>query len=234
MENIPGPVNDNTPVEVPTVQIVDIKKRYSVKRIEPSRTRDWCMNKHYAKRLPSIMIAFGLYDHSVLIGICTFGMTPNYIEMKAWEPFDLLELNRLVVNDGLPANTTSFFVGHCLKKIPKPTVIISYADIQMGHFGYIYQATNWIYTGIGGIGSRIYIMKDGTERHQRHDDLIDMDQVDRIEKTTGKARYYYFCGHRKDRKKMMALLRFPVLPYPKGDPKRYDAGYVPAVQLNLF
>ena len=32
--------------------------------------------------------------------------------------------------------------------ITKPKVIVSYADTSLGHHGYIYQATNWIYTGL--------------------------------------------------------------------------------------
>ena len=35
-----------------------------------------------------------------------------------------------------------------LNLLPKPQAIVSYADTSQGHHGYIYQATNWIYTGL--------------------------------------------------------------------------------------
>jgi hypothetical protein len=211
-----------------------VKDIYSVKSIDKYLTKEWCLKKHYAHRLPVVSYAFGLYENDILVGISTFGMPPNYQEMIAWQPFELLELNRLVVKDDLPKNTLSFFVSNCLNLLPKPKVIISYSDFRMGHHGYIYQATNWIYTGIGGEGQKIYIMKDGTERHQRHGDKINMKLVDRIEKTTGKARYYYFIGTKNDKKNMMKLLRFEILPYPKGENSRYDSSYNPIIQTQLF
>jgi hypothetical protein len=212
-----------------------IKTKYEVRAIPRDQTKEWLLHKHYAKRMPSISYAFGLYDtKNDLQGVCTFGMPPNYMEMIAWKPFDLLELNRLVVNENMPANTLSVFVSTSLKLLPKPKVIISYSDFRMGHHGYIYQATNWIYTGIGGDGQNIYIMKDGSERHQRHEKTINMDLVDRVEKTTGKARYFYFIGDKKQKKEMQRLLRFDRLPYPKGDNQRYDASYKPTTQSVLF
>ena len=76
-------------------------KDYFVMPIKSEETESWLLYKHYAKRIPSISLSFGLYENKELIGVCTFGMTPNYIEMKSWEPFQILELNRLVVNEGL-------------------------------------------------------------------------------------------------------------------------------------
>jgi len=206
---------------------------YRILPITRDDYKSWLLHKHYAHRIPSISYAFGLYSDK-LEGVCTFGMPPNYVEMKAWEPYEILELNRLIVNDGLPKNTLSYFVSNCIKLLPKPKILISYSDFRQGHHGYIYQATNWVYTGIGGIGQKIYIMKDGTERHQRHEDKIDMKLVDRIELTTGKARYFYFHGSKIDKAKMKKMLRFDILPYPKGDNKRYDTSYKPKTQALLF
>jgi len=209
-------------------------KGYTVKSIDTFQTKEWILKKHYAKRMPSISYSFGLFKESILVGVCTFGMPPNYEEMAAWQPFYLLELNRLVVNEGLEKNSLSFFVGQCLKMLPKPKVIISYSDFSKGHYGYIYQATNWIYTGVGSIGEKMYIMKDGTERHQRHKNKINPELILRIEKTTGKGRYYFFCANRKDKKNLLKQLRYKTLPYPKGDNKRYNADYSPTVQQSLF
>ncbi len=213
-----------------------VKDKYEVRPIPASYASGWCLKKHYAGRVPPIVQAFGLYEKSgMLTGVCTFGTSANYREAEAWDPFELRELNRLIVDEGAPENTTSFFVGQCIKRIERPMVLISYADLGMSHYGYIYQATNWIYTGISGAGQNVYIMRDGRELHQRTVDIGDggkykkmlynTGQITGIKKTKGKARYYYFCADKRTKKRMMEMLRFPVLPYPKGDGKRYDASY---------
>jgi hypothetical protein len=174
-----------------------------------------------------------LYYKNSLVGICTFGMSPNYAESKAWEPFVCLEFNRLVIETS-QKNAASYLIGNAIKLMEKPLVFISYADFRQGHIGYVYQATNWVYTGIGGEGHPIYIMKNGEEHHPRHEKTIDMSLVDHIEKTEGKARYYYFHGSKSQCKKMRNKLRFQVLPYPKGETQRYDAGGRVATQQLLF
>lgn len=49
-----------------------------------------------------------------------------------------------------------------------------------------------------------------------------------------KHRYFYFLGSKTERKKMMKALAYPIVPYPKGDNKRYDASYQPAKEQLLF
>jgi len=213
---------------------MSIKDKFNVESIKSKETHDWLLNKHYAGRIPSISRSFGLFNRNLLVGVITFGMPPNYVEMKAWKPYDLLELNRLVTNDNLPKNSTSYFVSKAIKKLRQPKVLISYADIDNGHYGYIYQATNWIYTGIGGAGCRVYIMEDGRELHQRHEDKINKQNVEEVTKTTGKCRYYYFHGNSRDVNKMESMLRFEEKPYPKGDNELYDASYKPQVQKTIF
>jgi hypothetical protein len=227
---------------------MSIKNKYEVSTIHREEAIPWLLGKHYAHRKPSITHSFGLYLYDsgdmILCGVCTYGQQANYIEMKAWEPFKLLELNRLVVNDGLPKNVLSYFVSQTIKQLPKPVVLISYSDFDMGHHGYIYQATNWCYTGIGGKGDNVYIMENGKECHQRTIDIGDGGEYKKelikkgaivgSRKTSGKGRYYYFNGSKTEKKRMRNILRYKKLPYPKGDNKRYDTSYKPEVQMMLF
>lgn len=60
----------------------------------------------------------------------------------------VFELNRLCVSEGLPKNALSWFVGQTFKMLPSPLALVSFADSGQNHHGYIYQATNWIYTGL--------------------------------------------------------------------------------------
>ena len=142
-----------------------------VKRIESFECRDWLLNKHYAKRMCSISYAFGLYIDKVLNGVVTFGMSPSInlaqsICGLAYKD-NVLELNRLVVNDGLPKNTLSYFVSKAINMLPNNKIIVSFADANMNHNGYIYQATNFIYTGVSSNNTKL-IDKNGKEFHFRN------------------------------------------------------------------
>ena len=126
---------------------------YTVLQIPSAQTHEWLLYKHYAHRIPSITYAFGLYDEQNLIqGVCTFGSPPSPALIQGLfnkqYTDKIIELNRLCINGEMPENTTSYFVSRCLKQLPKPTIVVSYADTSMGHTGYIYQACNFIYTGL--------------------------------------------------------------------------------------
>ena len=54
------------------------------------------------------------------------------------------ELNRLCTNDDLDKNANSYFISRCFDLLPKPMIIVSYADKSVGHNGYIYQALNFM------------------------------------------------------------------------------------------
>ena len=203
-----------------------IKDKYRVSSINARDTHDWLLNKHYAKRIPSISWAFGLFDET-LQGVCTFGKPaspPLCVGIcGADNSSKVYELNRLVINEWCEKNTASFFISNCLKKLPKNLILVSYADTGMEHIGKVYQATNWIYTG--ATVERTDIGTD-TGTHPRHyDKSIDYTK-NRVFRSS-KHRYVYFTGKKYD-------LNYPVMPYPKGESKRYDASYNPQVQATLF
>ncbi len=142
-----------------------------VKTIQHFECKDWLLHKHYAKRMCSISYAFGLYIDGVLNGVITFGMPPSSTLAESICGLNykdnVLELNRLVVNDGLPKNTLSFFVSRSINKLPNNKIIVSFADANMSHNGYIYQATNFIYTGVSSNTTKL-IDKFGEEFHFRN------------------------------------------------------------------
>ena len=208
-----------------------------VMSIDKKQSYDWLLNKHYAKRIPSISYCFGLYLHNKLIGVCTFGFPPNYNYNNGKCVFNnyeclTLELNRLIVNESLPKNTLSFFVSKCLKILPKPSCIVSYADRNSGHNGYIYQATNWIYTG-ESTPKHKYIFENGTEFDVRRGIENKGKIVDKI-LLLPTYRYIYFNGNKKNIKKMKKDFKMNIKPYPKGKNKNYDTSYKPIVQQDLF
>jgi len=224
-----------------------IKEKYTVKSITNFDCRDWIINKHYAKRLPPIEYAMGLFSEVGLQGIVTYA-TPvsNPLRKLFFPDFSIMELNRLVINEGLEKNSLSFLVSQSLKLIPPPMVIVSYADTSQNHHGYIYQATNFIYTGLSAKrtdykikgmehlhGHTIADISRGQEnRSQFLKDKFGSDFS--LEDRPRKHRYFYFLGSKQQIKRMNELLPYKIEPYPKGDNVRYDASYKPTIQKTIF
>lgn len=222
------------------------KKEFFVSIIEKKETYPWLLRKHYARTIPNIMFAFGLYKNHILKGVCCFG-TPANNHNNQIGKYKMIELVRLCVDEGLPKNCLSFFVSKCLGCLKKPLAIISYADKGKNHNGYIYQATNWIYTGVGG-GVDFYIDKEQNEIHSRimSDYRLKMPNLSRreiakklewrLEKGTFKHRYFYFLGDKNQIQEMKYELfeKYKQHPYPKGENKRYDSGKEIETQISLF
>ena len=216
---------------------------FKVESIHKDQTKEWLKYKHYAQRIPPMSYTFGLFNDNKLIGVCTYG-TPISKELcvnvcgEKWKSI-VIELNRLVVEDDLPKNTLSFFVGQTFFLLPKPKIIVSYADTQQNHNGYIYQATNWIYTGLT---NKNYDWKlKGTNKHSRtlngqYNAEYMSKHPDKFEKVarSQKHRYFMILASKKLRNQLIKKLGYPKQPYPKGKNQRYDSSYKINKQINLF
>ena len=228
--------------------------KYIVSKIKNHECKEWFLHKHYAKRIPSTSFAFGLYKNSVLVGVCSFGrpMSPALTKgaFNGLYQDTFLELNRLVINEGEDRNALSFFVSQSLKQLPKPNVIVSYADTSQNHHGYIYQATNWIYTGLSAKRPDYHIKGLNLHSASITDSLGRTDKKEGIKQVTllrekygddfymedraRKHRYFYLLGGKQVKKQMLKNLAYKVEAYPKGDNKRYDASYEASPQGVLF
>jgi hypothetical protein len=215
-----------------------------VKPIKSTETTLWLLNKHYAKRLPSISYAFGLYVDDVLSGVVTYGSPPSpplCVGLCGKEyRHKVLELNRLIIDTDIK-NSSSMLVGRSLKQLPPERIIVSFADTSQGHVGYIYQATNFLYTGLSakrtewavkGLESnhaRSYAHKRTTKQMKEDfgDDFY-------YRERSRKHRYVTFTGNKSHKKQLRSKLLYEVENYPKGESKRYDSsGYV-AKQMVIF
>ena len=131
---------------------MSIKDKYNVESIDSKETYEWLLHKHYAKRIPHIKYSFGLFCNKNLIGVLTIGNSPSkdltHHLLKGKYLNKIQELNRLCINENLDKNVLSYFVSNVFNLLPKPIILVSYADTSQNHNGYIYQATNWIYTGL--------------------------------------------------------------------------------------
>jgi hypothetical protein len=189
----------------------------------------WILQKHYAKRLPSISYAFGLYIDNQLKGIVTYGIPASNALCEGVCGVDnksfVIELNRLCLQDNTK-NEASFLVANSIKLLPKPMVIVSYADTAQGHVGYVYQATNFLFTGTTKERTDMFA---GEGKHSRHATDPSVRQF-----RSAKHRYVYIHGNKTERKKLLKSLNYKQEPYPKGDIKKYDSGGEVATQNLLF
>ena len=194
-----------------------LKPTIEIKQIAYTDVKPFLLNIHYARKMPQVQYAFGLFVDAELVGVVTYGQpaTPSISKGIATEDYKhrVLELNRICLlpkyNGG---NYASMLVGKSLRMLPKDYYVVSYSDTAWGHIGYIYQATNWLYTGMTRPRTDMANKKGGHARHYVKGEKV------RIYRSA-KHRYVYMTG---DKTKQKKLLRWAVFPYPKGDSQKYD------------
>ena len=222
----------------------------NVIRVQPREVHHWLVSVHYAKRIPSISHAFGLFDGTEPLGYVTYG-TPSSAPLRQGvagvEYADkVLELNRLVfpnpVEDG-----PSILVSKSLRMLPRPSIVVSYADTAMGHIGYVYQACNFMYTGLSAkrtdwkirgmehmhgqtIADISRHVSSGRAEYMRERFGDDFYLSDRPRK----HRYIFITGSKSQKKQIRQRIIYDEQPYPKGDSKRYVLDSEPATQMGMF
>lgn len=203
---------------------------YSIKQIDSKTANRLTIENHYLHRKASTMFAYGLFDGEEMLGTVIYGKPASPALCKgvcgADEANKVIELTRLWIKDGTPKNTESYLIGRSLKLLPKDyDIIVSYAEIGAGHIGVVYQATNWIYTGLSDKHIQWVLKDNESAKHARH--LFDAvggvakakelygDLLEGVERPR-KHRYIFFNSATKSRKKeLLSKLRYPVQPYPK-------------------
>jgi hypothetical protein len=204
-----------------------MKNQYQVKQISYQDTKPFILDIHYAKRMPSISYAYGLFDAEDLIGIISYGSPPSPALCKGIAGEEnkslVIELNRLVLKHN-KKNQASMLIGASFKLLPKPRIIVSYADTEQEHTGIVYQATNFIYTGLSDkrkewrlIGSNIH-SKTVCETYTLEERKNNKDKFEHIDRPR-KHRYIYLIGNKNEKKKLLKDLKYKVQEYPKSKGK---------------
>jgi hypothetical protein len=204
--------------------IVDTIRPISRKECEP-----FILGIHYAKRFPSITYAFGMFQNNELIGIVTYGTPPSSTLRRGVAGDDyidkILELNRLVLKYNRK-NEASRLISKSLKMLPE-SVVVSFADTEQGHVGYVYQACNFMYTGLSAkrtdwkikgkehlhgqtIADEFRGIENRAEaiRQKYGDDFY-------LKERSRKHRYVYIVGSKTFKKKALKSLKYDIMNYPK-------------------
>jgi hypothetical protein len=185
-----------------------------------------CENWHYSQVIPvGKLVKVGVWENDKFIGAVIFGRGANNNMLK---PFGLnadegCELVRVAMtHHNTPVSKVLSLAIKFLKKSNSGLkLIVSYADADQNHHGCIYQATNWIYTGLMNKGQMGAFIINGKKTHRKsvHSKGIKQN-IESVRKhldpnatvfiTSGKHRYLMPL-EKKTRKKIECLAK----PYPK-------------------
>lgn len=205
-------------------------KDWSVKPIDNATAQQVVVEHHYLHRKAPCSQAFGLFDNlGELRGVVMYG-TPSSSSLRAGvagkeHANNVIELTRLWIDDRTPKNSESYLIGNSIKQCVKE-IVVSFADTAQNHLGIVYQATNWIYTGVSakrtdwtveGIDKHGHTWADkytASEMRELYGDRFTLVPRSR------KHRYIFINAKGSRRKELMSLLRYKQEPYPKLQEKR--------------
>ena len=200
---------------------------YIVKPCTRFDARPFIVDIHYAKKFPPITYLYGLYDENELVGVISYGVCPSDLVCRGICGYEhrkeVIQLNRLVLKYNRK-NEASFLVAKSLKMLPKPAIVISYADTKQNHIGIVYQATNFLYIGLSlkmkewrikdsDMHSRTISQQFSLEEKKSNPDKFYQVYRDR------KHRYIYFLGNKKQIKTYKDKLNYKIEKYPKRNQK---------------
>lgn len=197
---------------------------YSVRQISREDAKDFFLEGHYLKKYPKISYLFGLFHGNSLVGAISYGTVSSPAARKsvAGEEYSniVIELNRLFLKDN-KKNEASFLISKSIKLLPKPLIIISYADNGQGHSGTIYRASNFAYGGKSESYHSDWFVKGKEHLHPstlfrefRHE----KNKISKIKEKYGdllykrarskKDRFFFVHANKKDKKEILSSIRW--------------------------
>lgn len=187
--------------------------------------REFTHRYHYTGLGGNAQWRWGLWRGAVLYGVVSYNLptiSTCVSVFGAEHKHQVWHMSRLALADAAPPNSESRLIGLSLRAVhaenPGVWAVITYADPSVGHIGYVYQATNAIYTGTGGHLNH-WVDLDGNRRAEHMDGkTITAESGWTRHKGLPKHRYIYILGNKAERRQRLALLRYPSLPYPKATP----------------
>lgn len=194
----------------------------TIGRVGATDVREFAHRYHYTGLGGNAQWRWGLWHGVVLYGVVSYNL-PTISTCEAMfgpeHKHRIWHMSRLVLADAAPPNSESRLIGGSLRKLhhdnPDVWAVVTYADPSAGHIGYVYQATNAVYTGTGG-HLHYWVDQQGNRRAEHMDGkTITAESGWTRHKGPAKHRYVYILGTAKQRRERLRMLRFPALPYPK-------------------
>lgn len=215
-----APLWDTTPDNPPNVRDL------AVGPATVADVRDFASRYHYARNAHTDGWRYGLWHGVTLYGVIVYNLPTRSVCECVFGPNHanhVLHMPRLVLSPDAKPNSESHLIGRSLRllhvDLPDVWAVVTYADTTVGHIGYVYQATNALYTGtvaprpyyLDAEGRRRAVYRDG--KTLTPSAAAELGYTRHLSKV--KHRYLYILGGRTQRRQRRGLLRLPVLPYPK-------------------
>lgn len=220
--------------------------------IDKLTAKNFVKKHHYSHSSNLHMVSYGLFQktnipdkffngvESKLIGVVIYSQPAGRQAAESISDLvgidECLELIRLVILDGYGKNIESWFISQSFKLLkrdfPNIKVIISYSDTEQNHKGIIYQATNFLFTGLNSdtnlmpnfsislsnnpfkwIHSRTVFSMYGS--HNIEHLKKNIGKTFWRKKEAGKLRYIYIISDKKTKKDILKTLKMKILTYPK-------------------
>ena len=128
--------------------------RFEIQVVGRDAVKSLLEKHHYTHSVGKVTIAYGLFDGGTLVGAITYGQVSSRdLAQSIFEggnQHNCFEFLRMVVLDDVTCSR-SWFIARTIKLLrkshPHIRMLVSFADQTEGHWGYVYQASNWLYTG---------------------------------------------------------------------------------------
>jgi hypothetical protein len=206
---------------------MSIKANYSIQKLSYQEATQIVIERHYLHRKAPCSHAYGLINNqsNQIDGVVIYGVPASSTLLKGIcgpeQGKNVYELTRLWLDDSVPKNGESYLIGNTIKLLDRE-IIVSYADSSQEHLGVVYQATNFIYTGLSSKFRDPKIRGLENQHHATYANGLTNAQViekfgDRVYwvERARKHRYIYFNAKGKRKKQLLSLLRYKHQPYPK-------------------
>jgi hypothetical protein len=193
-----------------------------------------CLNWHYSKSLPvGKTVKVGAWENMRFIGVVIFayGANNNIGKPYGLQQVECCELVRVALADHKTA--VSKIVAIALKFLKKNSpgvrLVVSYADTAQGHYGGIYQAGNWVFSGTSK-GATQYVLNGRIVHSMQVQTYIRAGKLKSragLEKASAGDKHKYLMPLDDAMRAKIAPL---AKPYPKSTRvKKQDAGHPPAL-----
>jgi hypothetical protein len=187
-----------------------------------------CKNFHYSKSVPVNPFAFSVFNNKNEWCGCilySLGANPSLAKPYGLVNGSAIELTRMALNGKQESTSKSLSLSLKLlnKYLPLVKLVVSFADQNQNHYGTIYQATNWYFTGIGK-STPEYFVKGKWVHQRQYGSLgysIKNNTINKTHKTRiglNKYRYIYTLD-----KSLIPLCKSLSKPYPKKEIQAIEA-----------
>ena len=147
---------------------------------KPELKLDWCSHQaakyavekwHYSRRMPKSKLAkIGVWEEGQFVGVVIFGVgaTADLVKGYGLDKTQGCELVRVALtrHSSPVSRIISVATRMIRKSFPNLRLCVSFADIGEGHHGGIYQAGNWVYSGLANDKGGSVVVK-GKQMHGR-------------------------------------------------------------------